>query len=311
MSKKMTTMGALALVWACAFSGCQAERSLEGYSGRDFRSLWYDGNAEISSYRIELERYGEMRRGTRVMIVVTEPLRRSTRIKPDVALPELQKLEVIKLNDTVTFQTGIYPYSVMTSVFQSVAASEGYAAGTLVKQTVTVQEYCGQVYEQLYRKDGQFRQSLYSYFESEGEGSEAFPEEDGPIYSEDQFWMLLRNLDREFVALNQSRTLKAVPSAWLRRKAHVQPHVVDSTLTLETGEKMRWGGRYVATRVARWDLEGRWVRLDLEADYPHRILKYETSSGEKGELLGTLRLPYWKLNRLRDEHYLKKLGLKR
>ncbi|MEX0361456.1 MAG: septum formation inhibitor Maf, partial [Allomuricauda sp.] len=39
----------------------------------DFKSYWYAGNAEITSYKLEQARYGELRDGTAVLIYVTEP----------------------------------------------------------------------------------------------------------------------------------------------------------------------------------------------------------------------------------------------
>jgi len=43
-------------------------------ASRDFWSRWGDGKAEISGYRIETNRYGEMREGTVALIYVTEPM---------------------------------------------------------------------------------------------------------------------------------------------------------------------------------------------------------------------------------------------
>ena len=64
-----------------------------------FKSLWYDGKSEISSYRLIEKRYGEFREGMRVMVVVTEPMDLRTHIKPDNKIPEKNKIRVIKLND--------------------------------------------------------------------------------------------------------------------------------------------------------------------------------------------------------------------
>jgi len=54
------------------------------------------------------------------MVFVTEPMRLTSHIEPDTDLPPSQKIEVLKLNDLRKFPTGIYDYSVMTSVFASV-----------------------------------------------------------------------------------------------------------------------------------------------------------------------------------------------
>lgn len=40
---------------------------------QEFKSYWYSNEAEITSYKLEQARYGEMRDGTAVLIYVTEP----------------------------------------------------------------------------------------------------------------------------------------------------------------------------------------------------------------------------------------------
>jgi len=47
----------------------------------------------------------------------------------------------------------------------------------------------------------------------------------------------------------------------------------------------------------------------IEAALPHRILSWRASTGEAGRLLGSTRLPYWKLHDNGGENYLKQLGL--
>ena len=71
----------------------------------------------ITTYKITEMRYNEPREGVRIMVVVTEPLSMMTFVKPDSDLPSDKKIEVLKLNDLRKFTTGIYEYSVMTSVF--------------------------------------------------------------------------------------------------------------------------------------------------------------------------------------------------
>ena len=47
----------------------------------------------------------------------------------------------------------------------------------------------------------------------------------------------------------------------------------------------------------------------IEAAYPHRIVKWSLPPDENGELTGSTRLPYWKLNAPGDERYLDQIGL--
>jgi len=40
---------------------------------KEFKEYWYAGNAEITSYKLDQARYGELREGTSVLVYVTEP----------------------------------------------------------------------------------------------------------------------------------------------------------------------------------------------------------------------------------------------
>src|SRR5690606_11722530 len=76
----------------------------------NFKSYWFDGQAEITSYTLEQERYGEIREGTAVLIYVTEDFLPGAQVKADQ--PSETNIPVLKLNKTKNFITGIYPYSI-------------------------------------------------------------------------------------------------------------------------------------------------------------------------------------------------------
>ncbi|MDP7631996.1 MAG: hypothetical protein QF402_03495, partial [Candidatus Latescibacteria bacterium] len=86
----------------------------------DFYDYWGDGRAELSSYRVTQPRYGETHEGHSVMIFVTEEINRQSLIKVESNQPQQERVYTLKLNKTLKFLTGIYPYSVMTSVFSAV-----------------------------------------------------------------------------------------------------------------------------------------------------------------------------------------------
>ena len=50
-------------------------------------------------------------------------------------------------------------------------------------------------------------------------------------------------------------------------------------------------------------------RIDVEAAEPHRVIAWETTEGERGVLLASDRLEYWKLHGEKDLPALAKLGL--
>ena len=49
----------------------------------EFKKYWYAGDAELTSYKLEQARYGEIREGTSVLIFVTEPFLPETQVKAD------------------------------------------------------------------------------------------------------------------------------------------------------------------------------------------------------------------------------------
>ena len=76
-----------------------------------FKDYWYQGKAEITSYKLEQARYGEMRDGNAVLIYVTEDFLPEVQVKAD--RQNAKNIPVLKLNSTKNFNTGIYPYSIM------------------------------------------------------------------------------------------------------------------------------------------------------------------------------------------------------
>jgi hypothetical protein len=52
------------------------------------------------------------------------------------------------------------------------------------------------------------------------------------------------------------------------------------------------------------------TRYVVEAAWPHRLLSWESSTGESGTITGSVRLPYWQMNANGDEEKLKLLGIR-
>src|SRR2546423_13573645 len=103
----------------------------------DFWSHWGDGKAELDGYALVEPRYGHPRDGTAVLIFVTEDFSDSLRVKADPGRhPASDVYPVMKLNFVRDFQTGIYDYNVLTSVFARVAAG----AFPVVKTSFSSQE---------------------------------------------------------------------------------------------------------------------------------------------------------------------------
>ena len=93
-------------------------QTLESQSNSAFNDYWYKGKAEIVTYELAQARYGEIHEGTAVQIFVTEPFNVTKQVKSDRQTE--RDVPALKMNLTRKFNTGIYPYSVMTSAFNVV-----------------------------------------------------------------------------------------------------------------------------------------------------------------------------------------------
>ena len=270
----------------------------EATAGSRFWDHWGDGRAELSSYRIRTRRYGEPRQGELVLIYVTEPHDRRTWIKDDDAR-EPHRVEVLKLNASLKFLTGIYPYSVMTSVFSPVD-DWGGARFRPTKISLSVQEWCGSYRHELWPGTEVYRYLRLSYFAGEGETVGRAEAPGGTLYG-DALLIQLRELDGAFAGGGDWEGW-IVPSLWDVRRGHGSAEPVRATITrgsLEDPAGTRFTIRYGD------DVQ----RVDVEAVYPHRILGWTTSRGDTVELVESRRLPYWRLNDPEGSRFRSDLGL--
>jgi len=267
-----------------------------------FWTAWGDGKAELTGYAVTTSRYGAPREGRVVLIYVTEPMDRRNWVKDDAGdVPQEERVNVMKLNHVLKFQTGIYPYSVMTSVFAPVdgLSAERFAPA---KIAMSAQEWCGHVYQKLMPAPEAFTSELRSYFHAEGDRNTTVKTPPGTLY-EDALLIQLRELDGPFAG-GRNWAGSIVPSLWAQRKSHAALGTVAATI-----------GRKDATRdgvpVTRFTLSYASVltTYDVEKAAPRRVLSWKTEGGDEARLLKTARLPYWQLNGHGDEKYLRELGM--
>lgn len=145
-----------------------------------FNDYWYKGEAEITSYKLEQARYGEIRDGKAVLVYVTEPFLLKEQVKADQN--KASNINVLKLNSTKKFNTGVYPYSIMQSTFYPIANNQH-----AIKVSASIQEWCGHVYTQLNNRD-EFEITSHSYFE--GEADQNFKLKKNVL--ENEIWTQLR-----------------------------------------------------------------------------------------------------------------------
>lgn len=163
---------------------------------KEFNEYWYDGFAEITSYKLEQVRYGEIHEGTAVTIFVTEDFLPDKQVKADYKNDT--NIPILKLNRTKKFTTGLYPYSLMTSVF-SPLKKENHA----LKISHSTQEWCGNTFVQLNNRT-KYEVDFKSYFESNSDKNFTLDK----VLLEDELWTLLRMSPENLPTENQ----KIIPS---------------------------------------------------------------------------------------------------
>ena len=266
------------------------------------RSYWYAGDAEITSYTLTQARYGELRQGDAVIVFVTEPFSKSKQVKLDYGGGE-DEVPVLKMNQTRTFNTGIYPYSMMTSTFSPMDG------GPALKATTSSQEWCGHTWTQMNLEEGRrYHFEQRSYFESEGDQNATL----SPGMLEDDLWSEVRLLDPE--QLPTALEVDLIPSLQFLRLRHLPVQPYKATITTKydrEGESM--------LLVEYKDIE-RSLALFFTTEFPHTIERWEetyrSGFGSAAEVMTTtgvlnkrIKAPYWNLNRNADAHYRTELGL--
>ncbi|MFQ5504027.1 MAG: hypothetical protein ACE5F1_04415 [Planctomycetota bacterium] len=152
---------------------------------RRFFDYWHQGEAEISRYRLSQARYGENHDGHAVLIFVTEDFLPGRGVKYEGSDPSRAgSVPVLKLNFVKKFITGIYPYSMMCSVFTPTNARRTRS----LKVSASIQEWCGHVYQQMNLRDGKYRVDLHSYFEQEADRAHELE----AVMLEDEIWTRIR-----------------------------------------------------------------------------------------------------------------------
>lgn len=262
-----------------------------------FKKYWYNGTAEITSYNLEQARYGELRKGSAVLVFVTEPFSAKKQVKVDN--PDKTSIPVLKLNSTKKFYTGIYPYSVMSSTFYPVGDNSAS-----LKITNSVQEWCGQVFSQLNNKD-KFEVSSFSYFESEGDKNFSLEKD----ILENDLWAKIR-INPDSLPTGQ---LQIIPSFQYIRFSHKKLKAYTAKITKTKKDNV------TVYSIDYPDLK-RNLTITYTTAFPHTIESFtethKSGFGNNIKMLTTkatlnkrINTAYWQQNGNKDLHFRDSLGL--
>jgi hypothetical protein len=288
--------------------------------GQEFGQVWYDGNAEVASYDLTIPKYGELRTGTAVAITVTEPFDPTTRVKADYVRDD--SYNVIKLNLVEDFQTGVYDYNMMTSVFVAVQPSQAVPVGYASKVSFSAQEWCGHAYQQALfnpADDTQpgVRHDLHSYFEGEADQSNTLDHPANGI-SEDALFLWARGLAGPTLQSGDEIELPVFRSLPVQRLRHAEAKWDSAVLKRGTqSEEIKTPlGTFtceVFTAEVTSEAGNREYKfyIDTNPEHHRRLIKMDRNDNYTLTLTGVERMPYWSLNREDDENRLPGIGLQK
>jgi len=284
--------------------------SLPSYD-KAFWSTWGDGQAELTGYDLTIPRYNQPRRGVAVTIFVTETFSNSARVKADPGKhPVSDEFPVMKLNLIKDYQTGVYDYNEMTSSFVALQPVNGRAAGSPSKIAFSRQEWCGQTYHQLLFDAKSIRAVRHSYFDGDGDQQREF-EYGADGIPEDALMQWARGMAAPALAAGESRTVPLLPA--LPSMKGVDAKWVTATLSRSAKPQS------ITVPAREFVVDAMGVRMPdkqtrifyVEQPAPHRIVKWESSTGEHAEMLKSDRMKYWQMNAEGYESALSRMGLSR
>ena len=263
----------------------------------DFKSYWYAGNAEITSYKLEQARYGELRDGTAVLIYVTEPFLPEKQVKADGN--NQSNVSVLKLNATKNYLTGIYPYSVMSSTFYPVHDNQH-----AIKTSLSMQEWCGHVYSQINNRND-FEFTSHSYFEAEADQNLNLEKN----ILENEIWNKIRINPKDL----PTGKLKIIPSLEFARLRHKPLQAYDASAEIKQADGL-------STYTINYPELERSLAITFTTDFPHSVESwtetFKSGFGPKAKQMTTkatklksIKTAYWGQNSNDDMVLRDSLGL--
>jgi len=272
---------------------------VENISDKKYDLSYFSGKAEVSTYELQKARYNGVHPGEAVLIFVTEPFLIDKQVKSDRP-KESNSVSVLKMNRIDRFSTGVYDYSIFTSVFTPI---NKFDPTYPLKITLSSQDWCGQTFMQLNNNEG-FNYMLRSYFESEGDTTQHLDY----IFTEDNLF----NLARIDTALLPKGEFEVVPTMSHLRLSHSPLHSYVANASLAVLENQI---------VYSYDIPelGRGVRVFINPKNKFQIVRWEETyptvfDGKLRKSTYTLkkseRLSYWKLNQTKDTNWRDSLQLK-
>ena len=294
----------LGMTLSCTTANSSQTRNVP-QSMEEFSGYWYQGLAELNRYQLEQARYGEIHKGDAVLIFVTEDFLPDKQVKYERGPRPSNVESVLKVNFVRNFYTGIYPYSMMTSVFTPISSSN-----PTLKVSTSSQEWCGHTYMQLNYKDQHYKGFLHSYFQEEVYRVFALD----AVLLEDAIWTKIRINP---AALPQGK-VNFIPSTQFLRFRHLPAQVHPAVARLRSVVKKEMSPDSLFVYHIQYQDIQRELSIFFTPKFPHEILGWEEKSlsgfgnpkvlTTRAVRTHSLRLDYWNRNSIADSTYRRALG---
>ncbi len=258
----------------------------------------FSGQAEVVTYELSRARYNNVHPGEAVLIFVTEPFLPNSQVKSDMGSTS-ESIKVLKMNKIDRFSTGVYDYSMYTSVFTPI---EKYNPRFPLKVSFSSQDWCGQLFTQVNNSDG-YMYSQYSYFQKE---ADTVMNRNYALLEENIF-----NLARIDTSLLPVGEFELFPAQSYLRTAHIEFKKYDAIASIGLQDELIIYN-YEIPQLRRS------VRLFLDPKDDMKIVKWTETyptvfDGELRTSIYTLKSslskPYWSLNQLKDNYLRDSLDL--
>lgn len=259
---------------------------------KTIRDFWFSG-AEINRYELDQTRYGEQYPGHAEFIFVTEPFLTDKQVKHEFG--DGPSTDVLKLNALRTFNTGLYSYRTMTSTFRPIDIKTYPHA---LKTNTSIQDWCGQAFQQINRTDTGWDVELRSYFQGKGDYEEKLPD----AWLEDELWVLARLAPKRL----PTGTFKAIPGAVYTRFNHQDIQPTEANGSIRENKK-------TTIYTLSYPKLKRTLSIHFDKAFPHIITKW-TEKTAKGTTTAVLKerimnSDYWAKNKPKHANERKQLGL--
>ncbi len=267
---------------------------------------WTQGKAEVSVYELSQNRYKENHPGQLINVFVTEDFLTDKQVKNE-RYTNKNTTWILKNIQLRKFTTGVYDYSLFSSVFTPIDRSNFPQS---LKVTATSQEWCGTIFTQLNLRGEKYKYQQRSYFENEGDVLDAISKG----FLEDELYTVLR-MNPEFLPKGDFQMIPALNFMQLKHLSHRTYKANASIRTYKESEFQ--GEKLNEYRVLFPELK-RELRIIFENKAPYKIVGWLDSfpsafDGKIRTTKATLKkqnmLPYWGQNSLRDASLRKELGL--